>query len=71
MGKDKHFFDKMTKCPRCGKWSKKTYINIYGSCLCGKVLDEKAKFRYEMFCKLHMWRNKNYKNHQIERSKYD
>ena len=49
MGKDKHFFDKMIQCQRCGKWSKKSYVDTYGTCLCGEVLDEKAKFRYEMF----------------------
>jgi hypothetical protein len=69
--KDKHFFDKMVQCPRCGKWSQKTYIQQYGSCLCGEVLDEKAKFNYEMFVRCRLWRNKNYKNSQIERGKYD
>lgn len=69
--KDKHFFDKMVKCPRCGKWSKKTYIQQYGTCLCGEVLDEKAKFNYEMFVRCRLWRNKNYKTSDIERGKYD
>ena len=71
MGRDKHFYEKMVQCQRCGKWSKKSYIDIYGTCLCGEVLDERAKFKYEMFCKLHLWRNKNYRKDQIERSKYD
>jgi hypothetical protein len=26
--------------------------------LCHKVLDEKAKYEYEMFVRLHLWRNK-------------
>lgn len=69
--RDKHFFEKMVKCPRCGKWSLKTYVQQYGSCLCGEVLDEKAKFKYEMFVKLRLWRNKNYKDSNIERGKYD
>lgn len=71
MGKDKHFYEKMIQCQRCGKWSKKSYVEMYGTCLCGEVLDEKAKFRYEMFIKLRLWRNKNYRKDQIERNKYD
>ena len=69
--KRKNIFEKMVKCPKCGKWSQIGYIQRYGSCLCGEVLDEKAKFRYEMFVKLHLWRNKNYKQSDIERGKYD
>lgn len=69
--RDKHFFDKMVQCPRCGKWSKKTYIQQYGTCLCGEVLDEKAKYKYEMFVRLRLWRNKSYKTTDIERGKYD
>ena len=40
---------------------------------CGRRVfkDDKAKFKYEMFCKLHLWRNKNWRKDQIERSKYD
>lgn len=69
--KDEHFYDKMIKCDKCGKWSKKDFVDMYGSCLCGNILDKKAKYRYEMFCKLHLWRNKNYRRDQIERNKYD
>lgn len=68
--KDKRFFEKMVQCPRCGKWSKKSYIQQYGTCLCGEVLDEKAKFRYDMYVKLRLWRNKNHKASDIERGKY-
>lgn len=71
MGYDKRFFEKMVQCPRCGKWSKKNFVETYGTCLCGEVLDEKAKFRYEMYTKLRLWRKKNYTKDQIERSKYD
>jgi len=71
MGKEKDFLDKMIQCPKCGKWSKKSYVQQYGSCLCGQVLDEKAKYKYEMFIKLHLWRNKNYSKIDIERGKYD
>ncbi len=71
MGKDKNFYDKMMQCPRCGKWSKKSYVDTYGTCLCGEVLDKKAKYRYEMFIKLRLWRHRNYTNDQIERKKYD
>ena len=71
MGKDRSFYEKMIQCPRCGKWSKKDFIEMYGTCLCGEVLDEKAKFRYEMFCRLRLWRHKNYRKDQIERNKYD
>lgn len=69
--KRKNIFEQMIQCPRCGKWSKIGYIQRYGSCLCEEVLDERAKFKYEMFVRLHMWRNKNYKITDIERSKYD
>lgn len=71
MRRDKHFFDKMIQCPKCQKWSKRSYIKTYGTCLCGETLDQKAKFRYEMFMKLHLWRYKNYTRDQIERNKYD
>lgn len=71
MKDDSKFYEKMIKCPRCGKWSKKSYIDTYGTCLCGEILDDKAKFRYEMFCRLRLWRNKNYRKDQIERRKYD
>ena len=41
----------------CGYHNLKANIDRYGTCkLCGKVLDEKAKFKYEMFCKLNLWR---------------
>lgn len=69
--KEKDIFENMIKCPKCGKWSRKSYVEIYGSCLCGEILDEKAKYKYEMFKRLRLWRNKNYKSSDIERGKYD
>lgn len=43
----------------CGYNNQPHNIKKYGVCKgCGKVLDKKAKFDYEMFCKLHLWRNK-------------
>ena len=47
------------KCSICGYQNKAGNVSKYGTCkLYGSVLDAKAKFEYEMFCKLHMWRNK-------------
>lgn len=44
------------KC-ECGYQNHKENIERYGTCRgCGKVLDPKAKFDYEMFCKLRRWR---------------
>lgn len=43
----------------CGYNNKMKNVKIYGTCTkCGKTLDEKARFRYEMFCKLNLWRYK-------------
>ena len=66
----KDIFKNLVQCPKCGKWSKKTYVQQYGTCLCGEVLDEKAKYKYEMFVRLHLWRKKNYKDSEIERGRY-
>lgn len=36
-------------CEQCGYQNHKYFVDIYGTCnLCGKVLDPKAKYRYEM-----------------------
>lgn len=50
---------KHVTCDECG-YNNKTYnVERYGTCThCGKVLDSKAKYKYEMFCKLRLWRNK-------------
>lgn len=49
----------MIKCKKCGKYSAKHHVESYGTCLCGNVLDEKAKFKYEMNKRLRLWRGKN------------
>ena len=50
---------KMKKCPKCGKYSSMVYVKSYGACLCGEVLDKKAKYKYEMNKRLRLWRGKN------------
>lgn len=45
------------KCDVCGYQNHRENVDRYGTCkLCGKTLDEKAKYKYEMFCRLKMWR---------------
>lgn len=47
----------------CGYQNKKESIQMFGTCkLCNKVLDPKAKFNYDMYCKLHLWKNKGARN---------
>lgn len=44
------------KC-ECGYQNHKENVMRYGTCTgCGRVLDQKAKFNYEMFTKLRLWR---------------
>lgn len=50
---------KIVRCQKCGKYNSKIYLKKYGTCLCGNVLDKKAKFQYEMNKKLRLWRGKN------------
>lgn len=51
-------FTKGTKC-ECGYFNQYSNVQRYGTCkLCGKTLDEKAKYKYEMYCRLKMWRKK-------------
>ena len=46
------------KC-ECGYQNHKESIERYGTCrFCGKVLDPKAKYRYEMVVRLRLWRDK-------------
>lgn len=53
------------KCD-CGYCNKKSMIDIYGTCrLCGKVLDSKAKYRYEMKKKLYMFPGTKRRNNKI------
>lgn len=41
----------------CGYANHKDMIQLYGTCKrCGKVLDPKAKYKYEMYCRLRLWR---------------
>ncbi len=52
-------YEKNTKCPRCNYQNLDKNIERYGSCrLCGYVLDKQAKFRYEMYCRLKLWKSK-------------
>ena len=44
------------KC-ECGYQNHKENVARYGTCKgCGRGLDKKAKFDYEMYCKLRLWR---------------
>lgn len=46
------------KC-ECGYQNHVENVRKYGTCkLCGKTLDKKAKFNYEMYVKLRLWRGK-------------
>ncbi len=46
-------------CPDCKYQNHKENVERYGTCkLCGRILDEKSKFNYEMFKKLNLWRYK-------------
>ena len=48
-------------CPKCKYHNQKELVDRFGTCkFCNKVLDEKAKFKYEMFTKLRLWRNKKW-----------
>ena len=43
----------------CGYHNQPKNVKRYGTCTgCGRVLDKKAKFEYEMYCKLNLWRYK-------------
>lgn len=48
----------LVKC-ECGYQNKTYNVKKYGTCTrCGKVLDQKAKFDYEMYIKLRLWNKK-------------
>lgn len=52
-------------CDRCGYHNHKRFVDDYGTChLCGKVLDEKVKFKREMHQRLHLWAKRKGKNHE-------
>lgn len=58
MGRDKTYKDGL-KCEKCGYYNLKHNWQHYGTCRrCGSVIDEKAKFKYEMYTKLRLWRKK-------------
>lgn len=43
----------------CGYNNHKEAIDIYGSCImCGKILDDRAYFRYQLKKKLKPWKGK-------------
>ena len=45
-------------CEDCGYCNRVEMIAKYGTCRgCNKVLDDKAKFKYEMNKKLKLWKN--------------
>lgn len=47
------------KCPNCKYQNKIENVKRYGTCkLCETILDEKAKFEYEMYCRLRLWRKR-------------
>lgn len=46
--RNKFVEEKFIKC-ECGYHNKKDMINVYGSChLCGKILDKKAYFNWQI-----------------------
>ena len=46
-------------CEKCGYRNLEENYKKYGTCTrCRSVIDEKAKFKYEMNKKLRLWRNK-------------
>lgn len=52
----KEKYVELIKC-ECGYNNKPENIRRYGTCTgCGKVLNEKYKFEYEMVCRLKLWR---------------
>lgn len=58
MRKNKKIWNTNIIC-ECGYQNKIENVKRYGVCkLCGKVLDEKAKFKYDMNKKLRLWRDK-------------
>lgn len=57
MKKDKKLIPLVT-CV-CGYNNQPENVARYGTCRgCGEVLDKKAKFNYEMYSKLRLWRKK-------------
>ena len=60
-------FNKNIRCPDCNYCNHYEMIKLYGTCkLCGKVLDQKAKYKYEMYKKLHLWTKKKNRSLKVE-----
>lgn len=59
----KEIINKNIKC-ECGYQNHPENIQKYGNCRgCGKIIDERAHYKYEMFKRLNLWRyNKNKRN---------
>ena len=48
----------LIKC-ECGYCNQGYNVRRYGTCLqCGRTLDEKARYKHEMYCRLHLWKKK-------------
>lgn len=57
--KDKTKGLNLIQCPKCKYNNKPENVKFYGTCrLCDSVLDEKAKYKYEMNKRLRLWRGK-------------
>ena len=62
MARENNYISTTVKCEVCGYANLKHNVDLYGTCRgCGKVLDPKAKYKYEMYCRLKLWRNKKWK----------
>ena len=49
-------------CDNCGYHNHDYNVKRYGTCTnCGTTLDKKAKFDYEMYCRLRLWRKQGRK----------
>ena len=45
----------------CGYYNQPENVSFFGTCTrCRKVLDPKAKFRYDMYKKLRLWKGKRW-----------
>lgn len=52
-------YRELVRCDKCGYCNQPEMVKSSGVCNgCGKILNEKAKYRYEMYHRLRMWRKK-------------
>lgn len=64
MEKSKKIVDKekslnLVRCPKCGYYNKKKFIDSYGKCNgCKNVLNEQAAFKYNMIKKMNLFKKK-------------